>query len=190
MQTSDLPDLAHTHARPTHWLATAAAMAGVIALAGLVQPDAATATDPAAGPANAHAAAAPAPDAATAAYPLTCTGVPTAVPKTATGDLDGDGRPETVAAAHCRAGSGTPPHGLYVLTHAKGGTKGARVVATLVAPADALSVGGLAVRDGIVTATLLGYSSPDVPRCCPDKQETVEWRWTGGTFLRTTATDR
>ncbi|CAL9371677.1 hypothetical protein [Streptomyces sp. enrichment culture] len=190
MQTSDLPDLAHTHARPTHWLATAAAMAGVIALAGLVQPDPATATDPAASTAAAHAAAAPAPDAATATYPLTCAGVPTAVPKAATGDLDGDGRPETVAAAHCRAGSGTPPQGLYVLTHAKGETKGARVVATLVAPADALSVGSLAVRDGVVTATLLGYSSRDVPRCCPDKQETVEWRWTGGTFLRTTATDR
>ncbi|CAL9284726.1 hypothetical protein [Streptomyces sp. SudanB25_2051] len=190
MQTSELPDLAHTHARPTHWLATAAAMAGVIALAGLAQPDAATATDPAAGTAAARAATAPAPDAATAAYPLNCAGIPTATPRTATGDLDGDGRPETVAAAHCRAGSGTPPQGLYVLTHAKGDTKGARVVATLVDPADALTVGGLAIRDGVVTATLLGYSSTDVPRCCPDKRETVEWRWSGGTFLRATATDR
>ncbi|MFI2226842.1 hypothetical protein [Streptomyces fradiae] len=197
MQPSDLPDLAHTHARPTHWLATAAAMAGVIALAGLLQPGSATATNPAAGARQAPAPGAPAPDAATAAYPLDCAGVPTAVPRTASGDLDGDGRPETVAAAHCRAGSGTPPYGLYVLTGARsdadGGadtTKGARVVATLVDPADALSIGDLAIRDGVVTATVLGYTSPDVPRCCPDTHETVEWRWTGGRFLRTPATDR
>ncbi|MFE1578056.1 hypothetical protein [Streptomyces fradiae] len=197
MQPSDLPDLAHTHARPAHWLATAAAMAGVVVLAGLLQPGSATATNPAAGARPATAADAPAPDAATAAYPLDCAGVPTAVPRTAGGDLDGDGRPETVAAAHCRAGSGTPPYGLYVLTGARsdadGGadaTEGARVVATLVDPADALSIGDLAIRDGVVTATVLGYTSADVPRCCPDTQETVEWRWSGGRFLRTPATDR
>lgn len=184
-----VPDLAHTHARPAHWLATAAAMACVVALAGLVRSDPATATAGPATRARQAPADAPAPDAATATYPLTCVGVPTAVPRTASGDLDGDGRPETVAAAHCRAGSGTPPQGLYVLTGAAGGSGGARVVATLVAPGDALSVAGLAVRDGVVTATLLGYSSPDVPRCCPDERRTVEWRWSGGTFLRTTATD-
>ncbi|MDT9684096.1 hypothetical protein RND61_18810 [Streptomyces sp. TRM76323] len=188
MQTSAVPDLAHTHARPAHWLATAAATACVIALAGLVQPGPALATDPAAPARPASAAGAPAPDAATATYPLTCAGAPTVVPRTATGDLDGDGRPETVAAAHCQAGSGTPPHGLYVLTRGAGGTGAARVVATLVDPADALSVGDLAVRDGVVMATLLGYSSPDVPRCCPDEREAAEWRWSGGAFLRATAT--
>lgn len=40
MQTSAVPDLAHTHARPVHWLATATAMAGVVAAAGLLQPTA------------------------------------------------------------------------------------------------------------------------------------------------------
>lgn len=44
VQTSALPDLAHTDAKPVHWLATATAMAAVVALAGLLQPDAATAT--------------------------------------------------------------------------------------------------------------------------------------------------
>ncbi|MCP9988652.1 hypothetical protein LUX01_20210 [Streptomyces sudanensis] len=190
MQTSAAPDLAHTHARPAHWLATAAALAGVIALAGVAQPDPATATGPAAGARQEPAAQAPAPDAATASYPLDCAGAPVAAFRTASGDLDGDGRPETVAAARCQAGSGTPPQGLYVLTAAAGSAKGARVVATLVAPADALSVGSLAVRDGLVTATLFGYSSPDVPRCCPDEREAVTWRWSGGTFLRTAATVR
>ncbi|MCP9946399.1 hypothetical protein LUX12_18955 [Streptomyces somaliensis] len=189
MQTSAVPDLAHTHARPAHWLATAAATAGVIVLAGLAQPDPATATGPAAAP-RVPVTGASAPDAAAASYPLECAGAPTAVPRAASGDLDGDGRPETVAAVHCRAGSGTPPQGLYVLTRASGAAEGARVVATLVDPADALFVGDLAVRDGLVTATLFGYSSPDVPRCCPDERETAEWRWSGGAFLRTTATTR
>jgi hypothetical protein len=62
-------------------------------------------------------------------------------------------------------------------------------VATLLDPADTRTVGDLAVRDGVVTATLLGYSSTDVPRCCPDEREAVEWRWSGGTFLRTSATE-
>ena len=44
MQTSALPDLAHTDAKPVHWLATATAMAAVVAAAGLLQPEAATAT--------------------------------------------------------------------------------------------------------------------------------------------------
>ncbi|WP_175411592.1 hypothetical protein [Streptomyces sp. TRM64462] len=182
------PDLAHTHTGPLHWLATATAMAAVIAVTGLLQPDPATATLPA----HTHTAAAPgttptpaaAPDADAVTYPLTCAGAPTVIAHTATGDLDGDGTPETIAAAHCQAGSGTPPHGLYVLTHSRD-THTPRIVATLVDPAEGVSTAQLAVRDGTITATLLGYSTPDVPRCCPDRRDTVNWRWTGGTFLRT-----
>lgn len=181
MQPAALPDLAHTHARPVHWLATAAAMAAVVAGAGLLQPDAATATS-ARGP---QAAPKPAPDAATATYPLECGGGPSKVSRQVTGDLDGDGNPETVAEAHCDAGSGTPPSGIYVLTRGKDGA--ARVVATLVEPAVRQSVEALAVRDGAVTATLLGYSNPDVPSCCPDLKESAEWRWRDGTFVRASA---
>ncbi|MET9956803.1 hypothetical protein ABZ135_35375 [Streptomyces sp. NPDC006339] len=181
MQTSAVTDLAHTHARPVHWLATATAMAGVVALAGLLQP----------GPAGATAAPAPAaaPDAATARFPLECGGAPSKIAQRATGDLDGDGNPETVAVVHCEAGSGTPPSGIYVLTHGKGtgksaGGGAARVVATLVDPSELTTVSGFAVRDGAVRATLLGYSSPDVPSCCPDRKEQVTWRWQGGSFVR------
>ncbi|MFB7867552.1 hypothetical protein [Streptomyces sp. NPDC056069] len=177
MQTSAVTDLAHNHARPVHWLATATAMAGVVALAGLAQP----------GPAGAAAAPAPlpAPDAATAHYPLACGGAPSKIAQRATGDLDGDGNPETVAVVHCEAGSGTPPSGIYVLTRGKGaGAPAARVVATLVEPSQLKNVSGFAVRDGAVQATLLGYSSPDVPSCCPDQREQVTWRWRGGTFVR------
>ncbi|WP_418956126.1 hypothetical protein [Streptomyces tritici] len=186
MQPAALPDLAHTHPRPMHWLATAAAMAAVVAGAGLLQPEAATATGAGAAPVGApRAAPGPAPEAAGAAYPLECGGAPSVVVRQASGDLDGDGSPETVAVAHCDAGSGTPPSGVYVLTRGKDGA--ARVVATLVEPAVKQSVEALAVRDGVVTATLLGYSSPDVPSCCPDLRESAEWRWRGGAFVRSAA---
>lgn len=187
MQPPAVPDLAHTHARPVHWLATATAMAAVVAAAGLLQPGPATATTAAAS-GGAPAAVRAAPDAATADYPLECGGAPVKIAQRASGDLDGDGNPETVAVVHCEAGSGTPPHALYVLTHAKAGP-GARVVATLVESTQQKNVTDLAVRDGAVTATLLGYSSPDVPSCCPDEQERVSWRWKGGTFVRAAQSD-
>ncbi|QGV81494.1 hypothetical protein [Streptomyces ficellus] len=188
MQTSALPDLAHTHARPAHWLATAAAMAAVVAGAALFQPDAATASQTGGIRTTAVPAPAPAPDPAAVTYPLECGDAGSVVAKRATGDLDGDGSPETVVAAHCRAGSGTPPSGVYVLARATGDAAASRVVATLVEPAERRSVATLAVRDGAVTASLLGYSSADVPRCCPDQRETVKWRWEGDKFVRSAAT--
>ncbi|MER5310407.1 hypothetical protein ABT034_21765 [Streptomyces sp. NPDC002773] len=176
----DLADLAHTRARPAHWLAIATATAAVVALAGLLQPDPAGATTtPAAAPGPA-----PAPEAAGADYPLDCRGGPHKIAHQASGDLDGDGNPETVAVVHCEAGSGTPPSGVYVLTRGKDTGPRARVVATLVAPELHKSVTELDVRGGVVLATLLGYSSPDVPRCCPDEKEQVGWRWEGGAFVR------
>ncbi|MFF2962854.1 hypothetical protein ACFVT1_28870 [Streptomyces sp. NPDC057963] len=183
MQPSELPDLAHTDSRPLHWLATATAMAAVVAAAGMLQPD------PAASASTTHRTTAEhgtapvaAPDPERVAYPLECAGAGSIVAQQAPGDLDGDGRPETVAAVHCDAGSGTPPSGVYVLTRGSGAAP--RIVATLVDPAQKMNVGDLAVRDGVVSATLLGYSSADVPRCCPDQQEKVTWRWKGGAFVR------
>ncbi|MBT2527188.1 hypothetical protein J7E91_17600 [Streptomyces sp. ISL-99] len=185
MQPSAALDLAHTRPRPVHWLATAAAMAAVVAAAGLLQPEAATAsqTAPGAGPRPVRAAAEPAPDASSAVYPLECHGEKPAVVKQGSGDLDGDGRPETVAVVRCVSGIGTPPSGVFVLTGPS------RVVATLVDPAGGMGVSDFAVGGGTVSATLLGYSSPDVPRCCPDRQEKVKWQWKGGKFARTVLPD-
>ncbi|MFB7916353.1 hypothetical protein [Streptomyces sp. NPDC056061] len=185
MQPSELPDLAHTDTSPLHWLATAAAMAAVVAAAGLLQPDPTASAQTHDRVAAQHGTApAPAPDPEGAAFPLDCGGQEYTVVKRATGDLDGDGRPETVAVVRCAAGSGTPPSGVYVLTRGSGAAP--RVVATLVDPAQQMSIGDFTVRDGAVSATLFGYSSDDVPRCCPDQQEDVTWRWRGGAFVRTT----
>ncbi|MEO3975348.1 hypothetical protein [Streptomyces sp. CAU 1734] len=181
MQTSAVPDLAHTAARPLHWLVTAAATAAVIALGGLVQPDTATAGRP--GPAAGPAAAAP--DPARVGLPLSCPAVGTVIVRKATGDLDGDGRPETVVAARCDAGSGTPPNGIWVLTTGRDGAP--RVVATLLEPAERRTADTLTVRNGTISATLLGYSSDAVPGCCPDQREKAEWRWRDAAFIRTLA---
>ncbi|MGW1406804.1 hypothetical protein [Streptomyces sp. NPDC002403] len=185
MQTSELPDLAHTDTKPLHWLATATAMAAVVAAAGLLQPDpAASASAPRRTTAQHGTTAVTAPDPARADFPLECGGFGTTVAKRATGDLDGDDRPETVAVVHCAAGSGSPPSGVYVLTHGSGAAP--RVVATLVDPAQQMSIGDFTVRDGIISATLFGYSSDTVARCCPDQQEQVTWEWKGGAFVRAT----
>ncbi|MDJ0381619.1 hypothetical protein [Streptomyces sp. G-G2] len=184
--TPAAPDLAHTRTRPVHWAATAVALAAVVTAAALVQPERASGTPtmgaPAAPAAPSPAAPASAPDPAGVAFPLTCPGVGQLVTATAQGDLDGDGRPETVVAVRCDAASGTPPHAVYVLTAdpAPGGPP--RVVATLLESGLRKSVTDLAIRDHTVTATLLGYSSPAVPRSAPDLHQRSKWRWTGGKF--------
>lgn len=183
MQPSAVPELAHTHARPIHWVATATALAGVVALSSVLGPDAATAA-PTPGPQTKSAPADIAPPDPTAVeFPLDCGPVKAVVEKKASGDLDGDGRPETVAVVHCDAAMGTPPDGVYVVTRAAG-AGAPRVVATLADPQDRISVDDFAVRDGEVVATLLGYSSEDVPNCCPDTRESVKWRWENGAFVR------
>lgn len=184
VQHSAVPELAHTTTRPIHWVATATAVSGVIALSSVLQPGAATAAQPDNETRPAPVATAP-PDPAKADFPLHCGPTKLLVVKKATGDLDGDGRPETVVVVHCDAGMGTPPDGLYVLTQAAGTTT-PRVVATLVDPKDRITVTDFAVRDAAVTATLLGYSSSDVPSCCPDVRDNAKWQWKNGAFLRTT----
>ncbi|MVO90135.1 hypothetical protein GPA10_36645 [Streptomyces sp. p1417] len=187
MQHPAVPELAHTvdrpwATRPIHWVATAAALAAVVAASGFLQPDPATAAQTGPG-AHARSAPAPAPDPAAVDLPLVCPTRPV-VAKKASGDLDGDGSPETVVSAHCEAGSGSPPHALYVITRPRAGEP--RVVATLVDTKDQLTVSDLTVRGGAVTATLLGYSSLDVPRCCPDRHDEAKWQWKNGAFTRST----
>ncbi|MEU1164085.1 hypothetical protein ABZ372_27090 [Streptomyces sp. NPDC005921] len=186
MQQSVVPELAHTDTRPMHWLATATAVAGVVALSSFIQPGSAKAAQPAANSDPKPAAATAAPPSTTGVdFPLDCGPVKEKVVKKTTGDLDGDGRPETVAVVHCDSAMGTPPDGVYVLTQAADATA-PRVVATLVDPKDRFTVTDFTVAAGSVTATLLGYSSDDVPSCCPDVKTAAKWRWNGHAFVRST----
>jgi hypothetical protein len=192
VQHPDVPELAHAHAspRPIHWLATATALAGVMALSAFVHPGHATAAQPRDDKAVAAAPAAPArpaPDPDAVSFPLECGEVAhPVVARRAAGDLDGDGSPETVAAVHCDSAMGTPPDAVYVITRAADTGK-PRLVATLVEHKERRTVTALAVRDGQVEATVLGYSSADVPSCCPDVEEGVNWRWADGAFHRGSA---
>jgi hypothetical protein len=183
VQQSAVPELAHTHTKPIHWVATATAVAGVVALSSVLHPDAATAAQTTSRDAKPATAAAPATTGVD--FPLDCGPVKALVLKQASGDLDGDGRPETVAVVHCDAPMGTPPDGVYVLTQATD-AKTPRIVATLVDPKDRTTVTTLSITDGAVRATLLGYSSPDVPSCCPDLKDSAQWRWNKGAFIRST----
>ncbi|EDY44668.2 hypothetical protein, partial [Streptomyces sp. SPB074] len=186
------PELAHTRTTPLHWLAIAAAPCAVISLSAAFQPDEAGASPHPAPTPSAHAASrpVPAPDAARATYPLTCPAPPgekadaPVLAEHVTGDLDGDGNPETVALVHCAAGSGNPPEGLYVLTRTAARAT-PRVVATLLDPTEQRTVDALRIGGGEVRASLLGYSSLDVPRCCPDVHQATAWAWHGHRFTRT-----
>jgi hypothetical protein len=187
VQQSVVPELAleQTATRPIHWVATATAVAAVVAASSFVQTDSATAQPDS----QQHTKAAPgsaAPDPHSVTYPLQCGPAKVLVEKSATGDLDGDGRPETISVVHCDAGGGTPPSGVYVVTAPAGSDAAPRVVATLVDPKDRFTVTDFTVRNATVTATLLGYSSPDVPSCCPDQRQEVQWQWHDGAFVRST----
>ncbi|MFI8854396.1 hypothetical protein [Streptomyces sp. 891-h] len=166
-----MTELPHTRSRALHWLATAAALAAVLGGTALLQP--ATAT-PATAPGRA-------PDPERARYPLDCGPAEAGVDvlDKAAADFDGDGAQETVAVVRCQARGGTPPSAVFVLTGAPGQP---RIGATLVEQREGMSVDDLAVRGTTISATLLGYSSADVPRCCPDKRRTVKWEWSQGKF--------
>ncbi|MCC5475096.1 hypothetical protein ACFV2N_08625 [Streptomyces sp. NPDC059680] len=189
MQQSAVPELAHSQTRPIHWVATATAVAGVVALSSVVQPGSATAAQTHTDTRGKSApAAVAAPSTTGVDFPLQCGPVKAVVAKKATGDLDGDGRPETVAVVHCDSAMGTPPDGAYVLTRSADSDQ-PRIVATLVDPKDRLTVTDFSIRAGTVAATLLGYSSDAVPNCCPDLKTPTKWHWNGTAFIRSTPTD-
>ena len=185
-----MTELPHTRTRTIHWAATAAALAALLGASALIQPSDATAN-----PTETRAPASTAPDPAKARYPLQC-GPGEAQGTTRGGrevetvdkgrsDFDGDGVAETIAVVRCKAMGGTPPSAVFVLTAPDRSGGRPEVAATLVPQKEGMTVRGLKVSGRTVSATLVGYSSPDVPRCCPDKQRKVKWEWKDGKFALT-----
>jgi hypothetical protein len=165
-----------------HWITTAAVIAAVIGSAALVQPAGASTGKPAADAKAATPAVVPPPDPKAVHFPLECAGAPVDVVDKASGDLDGDGRPETVAVVRCHSGTGTPPSGLYVLSADPTAGAAPRIVETLVDPKEQRSFKDLKIDGRTVRATVLGYSTDDVPRCCPDQMRDYSWEWRSGTY--------
>lgn len=177
MQLSPGPDLPHTRSRAPHWFVTAAALATVLGGAALVQPPDATAR-----PVPSVNAGGGAPDPTAARYPMDCGPWRPEVVERAAVDFDADGHAETVAVVRCRSGAGSAPSGVFVLARPKAGESRPRIAEVLLDPAEQVSVERFRVRGRTISARLLGYSSPRVPRCCPDQRRDVEWTWREGRF--------
>ena len=194
----DVP--AHSRTRPAHWLTTAAGLLAAAGFSVLVQPSDAGATAESGPPVATHSPAPggardgqpddaraprPAPDAEAADYPLDCGPFAVVVTDSAAVDLEADGQQETVAVVRCDANSGNPPNGVYLLTVPDRAGDPPRLAATLVDPAERMTVDRLRTEDGSISLRLFGYSSPDVPRCCPDLQRDVSWTLVDGTLTLT-----
>ncbi|MCT2588716.1 hypothetical protein LHJ74_01950 [Streptomyces sp. N2-109] len=188
MQPSAGPDLPHTRVRLAHWIATGVALAAVLGLSAVFQPPDASARPEGAGPAAA-------PDPAKARFSVDCPGKSADSARSGpavdildkgAADFDGDGRAETVALVRCHSGIGTPPSGIFVVAHPTEAGGRPQVVETLMPTGEDMSAQDFQVGPqghGTVSARLLGYSSPEVPRCCPDQAREVKWEWRDGKFV-------
>ncbi|WP_377268363.1 hypothetical protein [Peterkaempfera sp. SMS 1(5)a] len=192
---TDTPPSGPAHARsgPVHWAVTAAAVGAVIATAVVSAPaeGAPRALRPqTSGHRDAPVTAAPAPDPSKVQLPLDCGPFPVKAARRFAADLDGDGRPETVVAAHCDGTNGTPPDGVYIIAGGSGagGSGAPRIAATLVRPQENLSVLELeSGPGGTVVARVQGYSNADVPQCCPDVNSILTWAPAGADWIRAQA---
>ncbi|MEU0932781.1 MULTISPECIES: hypothetical protein [unclassified Embleya] len=104
-------------------------------------------------------------------FPLDCPGVGTRI-----GTVLTDPTGPTVVRVECAAGSGSPPAALLAYADADQGSP--RLVATLLDTDEGLQVSEVTRSGDTITARTLGWSAPDVPRCCPDLAGTLRWRLT------------
>ncbi|MEV6210606.1 hypothetical protein [Kitasatospora sp. NPDC051914] len=181
MTTSGAPKgPGHARSGLKHWALVAAGCGAVVA--GALAADPAQGTPTPTRPTAKPAPSAAAPDPAKAELPLDCGPFTVSVALRASAEVDGV--PTTVVAAHCAADNGTPPDGVFLLTNGPDGRP--EVAATLLDPLkDGLTVTALTVRsDGEIRGRAQGYSSLDVPRCCPDRLVELSWTRHGDRWVR------
>ena len=77
----------------------------------------------------------------------------------------------------CDAGAGSPPRAIYVYDRAESATE-PRLLQALWQDSWRTLLGTLDLDGVELVATGTTYSSQDIPRCCPDGEITVRWRWT------------
>ncbi|WP_335975346.1 MULTISPECIES: hypothetical protein [Streptomycetaceae] len=167
-----------------HWITTAAAVGALVGAMALVQPADASPKAAARPAATTSGPPVAAPDPNAVSYPLTCApGAKVDVISHVSADFDGDGRPETAVVVRCHSDTGTPPSGVYVLSapaHPGGAPK---IAVTLVRPQDDRQISDFRLDGDTVKATVLGFSSDDVARCCPDLKRTYTWEWRGDRYV-------
>jgi hypothetical protein len=116
-------------------------------------------------------------------HPMNCADLGQEVTKVAIGDATGDGRAEAVIVVRCAAGAGSPPSGVFVYRSEAGRTE-PRLLDTLVRPEEDLLIDNATATVEGITLKGYAYSSPNVPRCCPDRRVDWRWQWTGSDFAR------
>lgn len=86
----------------------------------------------------------------------------------------------------CNAGAGTPPIALLVYDRADSATS-AHLAQTLVRTDDNWQANHVVDDAGAVSIPVHGFSSAEIPRCCPDLSATLTWRWNGNSYQPTNA---
>lgn len=116
-------------------------------------------------------------------YPLDCDGFGWRVWSVAyaqpTADLE-----VALVLVTCDAGAGTPPVELYVFDNADSATT-PHLADTLVTAADNWQANEVIADEATVSLPVHGFSSAEVPRCCPDITATLTWVWNGNAYQPT-----
>lgn len=118
-------------------------------------------------------------------YPVDCStpglGVRVAEPFFA--DLTGDGREDAVVSVDCEVGAGASPDATFAFVDDGGSESGKRF--ELISFDYGVHVRNAFSEGGLLRIDAAGYSSSDVPSCCPDSPVRYEFRWEGGRFIET-----
>jgi hypothetical protein len=91
---------------------------------------------------------------------------------------------DALVLAECNSGAGTPPVVLYVYDRASS-ARNPHLAATLVADTDQWQASSFSANGADLTMPAYGFSSNNVPNCCPDVRTTLAWRWNGSGYVLT-----
>ncbi len=89
-----------------------------------------------------------------------------------------------IVLVRCRNAAELPASSLFAYDGAASPTRPLLRATLLQASQDEIVAGVLLARGSTVTLPVAGYSTPDVPQCCPDVHATFAWAWAGGHFER------
>jgi hypothetical protein len=115
--------------------------------------------------------------------PMRCDPIPVVVDQVLVADVTADGVPDALVRARCDAAAGSPPGSLFAYAGGAGSDGGPTPLGPLVTERDDVLLGPVSVAGGVVSVKATSWSGPDVPRCCPDVQRVLRWRWDGSALV-------
>jgi len=121
---------------------------------------------------------------ASLSYPVDCGGQ--TVGTAAAYPTPEPGRELAVVFVTCVAGAGNPPSAVLIYDRAESPTS-ANLAQTLLRYEDYWTPeeGGTVASERQLAVSVYGYSSADVPRCCPDLNPQLTWEWVDGAYVAT-----